>query len=57
MELSREVIAEYFHIPIVQAAKEFNVCLSIFKSRCQDVGIMCWPCHKLMSLQTLTNHF
>lgn len=57
MEFSREVIAEYFHIPIAQDAEEFIIGLSIFKRRYRDVGIMHWPCHKLMSLQTLINHF
>lgn len=51
--LSREVISQYFYMPITQAAKELNVGLTLLKKRCRELGIRRWPHRKLMSLQTL----
>ncbi|PWA83349.1 Plant regulator RWP-RK [Artemisia annua] len=56
MALSREVIAEYFYMPITQAAKELNVGLTLLKKRCRELGIRRWPHRKLMSIQTLINN-
>lgn len=56
MALSREVISEYFYMPITQAAKEMNIGLTLLKKRCREVGIRRWPHRKLMSLQTLINN-
>lgn len=51
--LSREVISEYFYMPITRAAKELNIGLTLLKKRCRELGIRRWPHRKLMSLQTL----
>ncbi|XP_057514986.1 protein RKD2 [Actinidia eriantha] len=51
--LSREIISQYFYMPITQAAKELNVGLTLLKKRCRELGIRRWPHRKLMSLQTL----
>nr|GEY48228.1 hypothetical protein [Tanacetum cinerariifolium] len=56
MALSREVIAQYFYMPITQAAKELNVGLTLLKKRCRELGIRRWPHRKLMSIQTLINN-
>ncbi|XP_073138149.1 protein RKD4-like [Henckelia pumila] len=51
--LTRQMISEYFYMPITQAAKELNVGLTLLKKRCRELGIQRWPHRKLMSLQTL----
>ncbi|GMJ14033.1 hypothetical protein HRI_005072500 [Hibiscus trionum] len=51
--LSKEVISQYFYMPITQAAKELNVGLTLLKKRCRELGIRRWPHRKLMSLKTL----
>ncbi|KAI3686505.1 hypothetical protein L1987_80184 [Smallanthus sonchifolius] len=53
MTLTREMISQYFYMPITQAAKELNVGLTLLKKRCRELGIRRWPHRKLMSLQTL----
>ncbi|PWA60538.1 protein RKD1 [Artemisia annua] len=56
MALTREVIAQYFYMPISQAAKKLNVGLIVFKKQCQELGIHRWPHRKLMSIQSLINN-
>ncbi|KAK1407309.1 hypothetical protein QVD17_38923 [Tagetes erecta] len=56
MMLTREVISQYFYMPITQAAKELNVGLTLLKKRCRELGIRRWPHRKLMSLQTLISN-
>ena len=51
--LSKEMISQYFYMPITQAAKELNVGLTLLKKKCRELGIRRWPHRKLMSLQTL----
>ncbi|XP_040987633.1 protein RKD1-like [Juglans microcarpa x Juglans regia] len=51
--LSRKTISQLFYMPIMQAAKELNVGLTLLKKRCRELGIRRWPHRKLMSLQTL----
>ncbi|KAE8658296.1 Protein RKD1 [Hibiscus syriacus] len=53
---SKEVISQYFYMPITQAAKELNVGLTLLKKRCRELGIRRWPHRKLMSLKTLINN-
>ncbi|KAL2244223.1 UNVERIFIED_CONTAM: Protein RKD1 [Sesamum indicum] len=52
-KLSKKTIAQYFYMPITQAARELNVGLTLLKKRCRELGIRRWPHRKLMSLQTL----
>ncbi|XP_074381625.1 uncharacterized protein LOC141723668 [Apium graveolens] len=54
--LTKEVVSEYFYMPITQAARELNVGLTCLKKRCRDLGIRRWPHRKLMSLQSLINN-
>ncbi|XP_074314809.1 uncharacterized protein LOC141650976 [Silene latifolia] len=51
--LSKEIISQYFYMPITKAAKELNVGSTLLKKRCRELGIQRWPHRKLMSLQTL----
>ncbi|KAG2679271.1 hypothetical protein I3843_11G044300 [Carya illinoinensis] len=51
--LSRKTISQFFYMPIMQAAKELNVGLTLLKKRCRELGIRRWPHRKLVSLQTL----
>ncbi|KAG9154744.1 hypothetical protein Leryth_014238 [Lithospermum erythrorhizon] len=51
--LSREIIAQYFYMPITQAAKQLNIGLTLLKKRCRELGIRRWPHRKLASLETL----
>ncbi|XP_075521120.1 protein RKD1 [Primulina tabacum] len=51
--LTRQMISEYFYMPITKAAKELNVGLTLLKKRCRELGIQRWPHRKLTSLQTL----
>ncbi|PON57387.1 RWP-RK domain containing protein [Parasponia andersonii] len=51
--LSRQVLSQYYYMPITQAAKELNVGLTLLKKRCRELGIRRWPHRKLMSLKTL----
>ncbi|XP_057809114.1 LOW QUALITY PROTEIN: protein RKD1-like [Salvia miltiorrhiza] len=52
-KLTRQMISQYFYMPITQAARELNVGLTLLKKRCRELGIRRWPHRKLMSLQTL----
>lgn len=52
-KLTREMVSQYFYMPITQAARELNVGLTLLKKRCRELGIRRWPHRKLMSLQTL----
>ncbi|KAE8668018.1 Protein RKD3 [Hibiscus syriacus] len=54
--LSKDVISQYFYMPITQAAKELNLGLTLLKKRCRELGIRRWPHRKLMSLKTLINN-
>ncbi|XP_051196697.1 uncharacterized protein [Lolium perenne] len=48
-----EVVAQYFCMPVKQAAEELNVGLTHLKKRCREVGIPRWPHRKVKSLETL----
>ncbi|KAL4557182.1 hypothetical protein LXL04_035354 [Taraxacum kok-saghyz] len=51
--LELEEIEKYFEMPIVMAAKELNIGLTLLKKRCRDLNIKRWPHRKLKSLQSL----
>ncbi|PWA61736.1 Plant regulator RWP-RK [Artemisia annua] len=57
MAYSREMISQYFHMTIRQAAKELNVSLTAFKRNSRDVGIQRWPYRKLKSINSIINDF
>ncbi|CAN8302108.1 unnamed protein product [Cochlearia groenlandica] len=49
-------IRKYFDRPIVKAAKELNVGLTVLKKRCRELGVYRWPHRKLKSLNSLINN-
>lgn len=51
--LTFEVVSRYFYMPIMQAARELNVGLTLLKKRCRELGIPRWPHRKMKSLQSL----
>ncbi|PWA91553.1 hypothetical protein CTI12_AA087800 [Artemisia annua] len=53
MELSKEVVAQYFNLPVKQAANKLNVGLTVLKRRCRQLGFKRWPHRRLMSLDLL----
>ena len=53
MALSKDEINKYFHLPVVQDAKELKVGLNVLKRRCRDLGIKRWPQRKLSGLNLL----
>ncbi|XP_057787847.1 factor of DNA methylation 5-like isoform X2 [Salvia miltiorrhiza] len=50
-KLSRQMISQYFCMPIAQAAKQLNIGLTCLKRRCRELGIPRWPYRKRRSLQ------
>ncbi|CAN8244492.1 unnamed protein product [Cochlearia groenlandica] len=46
-------IRNFFDRPIIKAAKELNVGLTVLKKRCRELGIYRWPHRKLKSLNSL----
>jgi hypothetical protein len=46
-------VSRYFYMPIMQAARELNVGLTLLKKRCRELGIPRWPHRKMKSLQSL----
>ncbi|XP_019088062.1 PREDICTED: protein RKD3-like [Camelina sativa] len=51
--LSREMMKQYFYMPIAKAAKELNIGITLLKKKCRELGIPRWPHRKLSSLNTL----
>jgi hypothetical protein len=51
--LTFEQVSRHFSMPIMQAARELNVGLTVLKKRCRKLGIPRWPHRKVRSLQTL----
>jgi hypothetical protein len=51
--LTFELVSQYFYMPIMQAARELNVGLTLLKKRCRELGIPRWPHRKMKSLQSL----
>ena len=56
MELTKEVITQYFHLTIMEAAKQLNVGLGTLQRFCRDVGFQRWPQRKLKSLDLLISN-
>ncbi|XP_039806578.1 protein NLP5-like [Panicum virgatum] len=54
--LTFELVSQYFYMPIMQAARELNVGLTLLKKRCRELGIPRWPHRKMKSLQSLINN-
>ena len=54
--LTFELVSQYFYMPIMQAARELNVGLTLLKKRCRELGIPRWPHRKMKSLQSLVKN-
>lgn len=54
--LTFELVSQYFYMPIMQAARELNVGLTLLKKRCRELGIPRWPHRKMKSLQSLIDN-
>ncbi|EOA14969.1 hypothetical protein CARUB_v10028317mg, partial [Capsella rubella] len=52
-KLEMDEIKQFFDRPIMKAAKELNVGLTVLKKRCRELGIYRWPHRKLKSLNSL----
>ncbi|CAH2070169.1 unnamed protein product [Thlaspi arvense] len=52
-KLEMSEIRKFFDRPIMKAAKELNVGLTVLKKRCRELGIYRWPHRKLKSLNSL----
>ncbi|XP_002865951.2 protein RKD4 [Arabidopsis lyrata subsp. lyrata] len=52
-KLEMSEIKQFFDRPIMRAAKELNVGLTVLKKRCRELGIYRWPHRKLKSLNSL----
>lgn len=52
--VTREKLEANFHLPMIEVAKKFDVCLTFFKRICRAHGIKRWPYRKLKSLSKKT---
>ena len=52
-ELSFELLSNYFHLPISDAANEMQICETILKRFCRTNGISRWPHRKIRSLDNI----
>ncbi|KAF3333923.1 Protein RKD3 [Carex littledalei] len=43
-------IAKYFHLPLLEAAKELQICTSSLKAICRKHGITRWPQRKIRAM-------
>eukprot|EP00190_Bangiopsis_sp_CCMP1999_P001382 CAMPEP_0198731980 /NCGR_PEP_ID=MMETSP1475-20131203/33136_1 /TAXON_ID= ORGANISM="Unidentified sp., Strain CCMP1999" /NCGR_SAMPLE_ID=MMETSP1475 /ASSEMBLY_ACC=CAM_ASM_001111 /LENGTH=579 /DNA_ID=CAMNT_0044495009 /DNA_START=249 /DNA_END=1988 /DNA_ORIENTATION=- len=51
--VSHAELAEYFHLPINDAAKELKMCVTVLKKQCRSHGVRRWPYRKLKALDKL----
>eukprot|EP00657_Telonema_sp_P-1_P011375 TRINITY_DN6459_c0_g1_i2.p1 TRINITY_DN6459_c0_g1~~TRINITY_DN6459_c0_g1_i2.p1 ORF type:complete len:173 (+),score=28.34 TRINITY_DN6459_c0_g1_i2:245-763(+) len=49
--LEFDVLKEHFHLPMVDVAKKFGICTTVFKRMCRNHGIKRWPYRKLQSIE------
>ena len=49
-------IQKYFSVPIIEAAKELKVGLTVLKKRCRELKIKKWPYRKVKSLEFLIDN-
>lgn len=47
---SIQKLAEYFHLPINEAARHLNICPTVLKKICRKNGLPRWPHRKLQSI-------
>lgn len=46
-----ETLQQHFHRPLKDVAKQFGVCVTVFKRHCRSVGIKRWPARKVQMIQ------
>ncbi|KAJ4781241.1 Plant regulator RWP-RK family protein [Rhynchospora pubera] len=49
-EMQQREIAKYFHLPLMEAAKELQICTSSLKAICRKHGISRWPQRKIKAM-------
>lgn len=54
--LELDEIQKYFDVPIVKAATELKVGLTVLKKRCRQLNIRRWPHRKIKSLNSLIHN-
>ena len=52
-QLSKNDIAQTFHLPIERAARSLGVGLTVLKRQCREFGISRWPFRKMKSLERM----
>ncbi|KAM7507459.1 hypothetical protein LguiA_017912 [Lonicera macranthoides] len=50
-KLKLKDFAEYLHLPITEAAKKMDVCLTVLKKICRRHGLTRWPYRKIKSIR------
>lgn len=50
VELTREDLQQYFHLPLAEVAEKLGFDKSAFKVRCRKLGVAIWPRRRLMSI-------
>lgn len=51
IEISKEEICMYLHLPITEASAKMGVSISVLKKRCRGFGIRRWPYRKIRSYE------
>lgn len=46
-------LQDVYHLPISNAAKKFDIGLTLLKKRCRELGLRRWPYRKLKSMDKL----
>jgi hypothetical protein len=46
-EITLEMLQAHFHLPLVEAARAFNICITRLKKICRNHGIKRWPCRQV----------
>jgi len=49
--ITREELGTALHLPLAQAAKQFNMCTAKLKKVCREYGVRRWPFRKILSAQ------
>jgi RWP-RK domain len=53
VEITREHLASFFHMPSELACRELGIGLTVLKRQCRKYGILRWPFRKMKSLDNL----
>lgn len=53
VEITRERLASFFHVPSELACRELGIGLTVLKRQCRKYGIPRWPFRKMKSLDNL----